>query len=249
METSRPRRLDWPAAAALLFLVVGLASPALASASGERALQHATPPRAVRSVLTVTAVHVSYQLTGAQSDTITSTVTQTVRWDLVKIVQRTVLAGGKDVGKDAATRDTITLTGSGDARPGAFNAAGGGTFVHRHREDRRHSGRHGGDDRDDDRNDIKVRGIYVVTGFIDWRPAGGTLDVADGIGRRAEASAGILTLSVRLFPAEGGHRDGVLTVNARLRGETFDIDGGITLAVDGFFFVQDEGAALFHVQQ
>jgi len=240
METSRPyRRLARPVGIALLFAVIGSAQPALASTS-------AGDIRGDRRSLTYTAVHASYALSGAQSDTITSTVTQTVRWDLVKIVQRTVLAGGKDVGKDAASRDTITLSGSGDARPAAFNAAGGGTFVHRHREERRHSDRHG---EGDDRKDTEVRGIYVVTGFIDWRPAGGTLDVADGIGRREEASAGILTLAVRLFPAGGGHRDGVLTVNARLRNETFDIEGGITLAVDGFFFVQDEGAALFHVQK
>ena len=80
------------------------------------------------------------------------------------------------------------------------------------------------------------RGIYVVTGFIDWRPAGGTLPVADGIGHRSEASAGILTVSVRLFPSEGGHQDGVLTANARLPNETFDVEQGITLAVDGFLF-------------
>jgi hypothetical protein len=241
MEAFRPYRLlARLASLAVLCAIIGSAQPASASTAADN--------NPGRQPLTFTAVHVSYALSGAQSDTITSTVTQTVRWDLIKIVQRTALAGGKAVGNDVASRDTITLNGSGDARPGAFNAAGGGTFVLRHREDRRHSDRQG--DRDD-RNDRRgeVRGIYVVTGFVDWRPAGGTLDVADGIGRREEASAGILTLAVRLFPAEGGHRDGVLTVNARLRDETFDIEGGITLAVDGFFFVQDEGAALFHVQK
>jgi hypothetical protein len=45
----------------------------------------------------------------------------------------------------------------------------------------------------------------------------------------------------------GGHLDGVLTVNSRLPGSAFDVDEGITLAVDGFHFVQDEGRALFHV--
>jgi hypothetical protein len=229
--------------------LAAVAPPALAAGS-QHPSQSASAPRASRPLLAVTAVHASYALAGVQSDTITSTVTQTVRWDLVKVVQRTVLAGGENVGKDAASRDTITHTRSGDARPGALNAAGGGTFVLRQRDHRRD--RHGHDGRDDDRddrNENRIHGIYVVTRFIDWRPAGGTLDVADGIGRRDEASAGILTLAVRLFPAGGGHRDGVLTVNARLRGETFDIEGGITLAVDGFFFQQDEGNALFHVQK
>jgi len=244
MEASRPYRLlARLASLALLCAIIGSAQPAFASTAADN--------NPGRQPLTFTAVHTSYSLSGAQSDTITSTVTQTVRWDLIKIVQRTALVAGKAVGKDVASRDTITLNGSGDARPGAFNAAGGGTFVLRHREDRRHSDRQGDRGDRNDRNDRKgeVRGIYVVTGFVDWRPAGGTLDAADGIGRREEASAGILTLAVRLFPAEGGHRDGVLTVNARLRNETFDIEGGITLAVDGFFFVQDEGAALFHVQK
>jgi hypothetical protein len=237
MEASRPyRRLHLPETA-LLFAMIGSAHPALASTTAGRI-------RDWRQ-LTVTAVHTSYQVTGASSDTITATVTPTVRWDLVKIVQHTVLAGGRDVGKDAASGDTITLTGSGDARPAAKDAAGGGTFVHRHRAPREKSERHR--ERGAPR-EIETRGIYVVTGFIDWQSAGGTLPVADGIGRRSEASAGVLTLSVRLFPSEGGHRDGTLTVNARLPNETFDVEEGITLAVDGFLFVQDGGAALFHVR-
>ena len=239
METSRPyRRLHLPAVA-LVFAAIGSAQPALASPTAAGISDWRQ--------LTVTAVHTSYQVSAAASDAITTTVTQTVRWDLVKVVQQTVLAGGKDVGKDAASRDTITLTGSGDARTATKDAAGGGTFVHRHRDRaaRAHSNRRGERERPEE---IERRGIYVVTAFIDWRPAGGTLPVADGIGRRSEASAGILTLSVRLFPSGGGHQDGVLTVNARLPNETFDIEEGITLAVDGFFFVQDGGAALFHVR-
>jgi len=249
VEASRRRRLQGRAVV-ILFLFAAGAVPALAATESTPSSRSSTSA-ATRRLLTVTAVRTSYSLSGLQSDTNTASVTQTVRWDLVKIVQRTVLAGGENAGKDVATRDTVTLTGSGDARPDAFSAAGGGTFVlrqhdrHRHADDR---GRDGRDDRDDrGRNDHRITGIYVVTGFVDWRPAGGTLDVADGIGRRDEASAGTLTLAVRLFPAGGGHHDGVLTVNARLRNETFDVDGGITLAVDGFFFVQDEGNALFHV--
>lgn len=190
--------------------------------------------------LTVSAVRPSYALTQASSETITATVTPTVRWDLVKFVQQTVLAGGADVGKDQASHDTITLRGTGDARPGENSAAGGGTFVlHRHG----HGGRH-----DDHWADDEVHGIYVVTGFMSWQPAAGALAVNDGIGRASEASAGVLTVSVRLYPAGGGHQDGVLTVNARLPGETFDVQEGITLGVNGFHFVQDGGAALFHIE-
>jgi len=46
----------------------------------------------------------------------------TVRWDLVQIVQGTSLAGGMDVGIDAATGDTFTLTGSGAAEPAEADA-------------------------------------------------------------------------------------------------------------------------------
>jgi hypothetical protein len=203
---------------------------------------------ALASTLTFTAVHTSYQLGAASSSTISDTITDTVnvRWDLVKIVQRTVLAGGKDVARDAASHDTITLTGSGEAEPSEKEAAGGGTFVHRHRASGRRSD-HRGEERDGP--EVEVHGIYVVTKFIDWQPAGGVLEVHDGIGKASEASSGILTLGVRLFPSGGGHRDGVLTVNCRLAGGRFDIEEGITLAVDGFFFVQDEGRTLFHVEK
>jgi hypothetical protein len=199
------------------------------------------------STLTLTAIHTSYQPSAAASGTISDTITDTVsvRWDLVKIVQNTVLAGGTDVARDAATRDTITLTGSGEAEPGEKEAAGGGTFVHRRRAAGRRSDRHG--DEEKDAGEVEAHGIYVVTGFIDWKPAGGRLTENDGIGQAAEATSGILTLKVRLFPAAGGHLDGVLTVNCRLADATFDIEEGVTLAVGGFFFVQDEGRTLFHL--
>jgi hypothetical protein len=155
-----------------------------------------------------------------------------VRWDLVQIIQGTALAGGTDIGKDAATSDTVSLTGSGDAEPAEGNAGGGGTFVHRHA------------------NGTEVaHGVYVVTGFLNWEPAGGTLPVADGIGQAEEARAGILTLTVRLFPSTGGHQDAVLVVNCALPGATLPIEEGITLTVGNLHFEQNGGVTLFHVQK
>jgi len=233
MTSSEPRHRLHHVAGICLFAVVVSARPGLAS------------------TLMLTAVHTSYQPGPTSSLTISDTITDTVnvRWDLVKVVQGTVLAGGKDVGRDAASRDTITLTGSGEAEPGEKEAAGGGTFVHRHRASGRRSD-HRGDEREEkDASEGEVHGIYVVTKFMDWQPDGGKLTINDGIGQASEASSGILTLKVRLFPSGGGHQDGVLTVNCRLPDGRFDINEGITLAIDGFYFVQDEGRTLFHVQK
>ena len=155
-----------------------------------------------------------------------------VRWDLVQIVQATVLAGGTDVGRDMANGDTVSLGGSGDAEPAEGDAFGGGRFVHRHA------------------NLTEVaHGVWVVTGFMSWQPGGGALPIADGIGNASEESAGILTMAVRLFPAGGSPHDAVLSVNCQLPGATFAIVEGITLAVDGFNFVQAGGGTLFHVQK
>ena len=230
MTSPEPKRRFYHVAGICLFAVVVSARPGLAS------------------TLTFTAVHTSYQPGATSSPTISDTITDTVniRWDLVKIVQRTVFAGGNDVGRDGANHDTITLTGSGEAEPGEKEAAGGGTFVHKHRVSG-HRSDHPGEEKD--AREVEVHGIYVITGFMDWQPAGGTLTVADGIGHASEASSGILTLKVRLFPSRGGYQDGVLTVNSRLPGATFDIEEGITLAIDGFYFVQDEGRTLFHMQK
>jgi len=155
-----------------------------------------------------------------------------VRWDLPQIVMGTALVGGLDTGRDASSGDIVTLTGSGDAEPAEKDAAGGGTFVHRHA------------------NGTEVaHGVYLVTGFVSWQPAGGALPIADGIGHVSETSAGILMMTVRLFPSGGSHVDGVLGVDCHLLGATFDIEEGITLAVDGFHFVQNTGVTLFHLQK
>ena len=97
-----------------------------------------------------------------------------------------------------------------------------------------------------------AQGAYVVTGFISWQPAGGSLSgvgLTDGIGHESEQSAGILTLAVRLFPATGGSQEGILHVNCELPGDSFAIEEGIALAVDGFYFLQHGGFTLIHVQK
>ena len=51
-----------------------------------------------------------------------------VRWDFLVIANGVAVAGGTDVSTDAATKDTLALTGSGHAEPRENEAAGGGTL-------------------------------------------------------------------------------------------------------------------------
>jgi len=161
-----------------------------------------------------------------------------VRFDLPQILQNTVLAGGKDVGVDGPTGDTVELTGSGEFTPGIGNAAGGGTFVHKH----------------SDGTEV-AHGVWVVTGFATWRPGGGSLPsiLTDGIGEITETSAGIVALHVRLVP-EGGESslNAILEVHCHLPGASFDTEEGIRLIVGPFVFDQDpvlHGVTLFHILQ
>ena len=157
----------------------------------------------------------------------------TVRWDLVQIVRGTALAGGVDVGIHAATGDTFTLTGSGDAEPAEADATGGGIIVHHFAA-----------------TNTDSMGVYVVTGFIGWQPGGGQLLVADGIGHASEASSGVLKMAIRIFLTSGAFRDGTLTVNCRLPGATVDVEEGIQLTIAGTLnVVQHSGVTLFHIQK
>jgi hypothetical protein len=157
----------------------------------------------------------------------------TVRWDLVQIVQGTALAGGASVARDAATGDTFTLTGSGDAEPAEGDAAGGGTVVH-------HFSATG----------VEVHGVYVVTAFISWEPGGGQLAVADGIGHASEASAGVLKMAINIFvPGRPNPVSATLTVNCHLPGATVDVEEGIEFSVGAFDAKQNGGVTLFHVQK
>ncbi len=157
-----------------------------------------------------------------------------LRWDLVQIVQGVVLAGGTDIGRDAASGDTVSLTGSGDARPGKHKATGGGTFVHKHAK-----------------GSEVAHGVYVVTGFKSFVNAGGSLvgtGLTDGIDELKNTTGGVLSLNVRLMPASGGSANGVLEVHCELPGSR-PVTEGIRLSVLTFNFVQNSGATLFHILQ
>jgi hypothetical protein len=167
-----------------------------------------------------------------------------VRWDLVQVTQGVVLAGGIDVASDMPSGDKVSLTGSGQAEPPRSDdheddhdkgrANGGGTFVHKHA------------------NGTEVaHGVYFVTGFVSWRPAGGSLARAltDGVGEIDETTSGILTMNVHIVPDGHPALDGVLSVHCDLPGATFPIKEGVSLTVGPFHFVQVEhdGFTLLHI--
>ncbi len=156
-----------------------------------------------------------------------------LRWDLVTIIQNVVLSGGQDMAHDAASGDTVTLTGSGQALPKKGTATGGGTFVHKHA---------GGSE--------VAHGVYHVTGFKSFRAAGGSLvgtGRIDGIGTLKQTTGGILSLGVTLLPSGGGSHEAVLAVNCHLPGSEFPVTEGVSLSVGSFAFKQAGGGTLFHV--
>jgi hypothetical protein len=157
----------------------------------------------------------------------------TVRWDLIRIQQGTALVGGEDIAVHAASGDTFTLTGSGDAEPAERDASGGGTIVHHFAA-----------------TNVDSAAVYLVTGFIDWQPGGGQLELADGIGHAAEASSGVLKMAIRIYLPSGAVRDATLTVNSQLPGSSLNLTEGIELTILGTPFVDmapGGGATLFHV--
>ena len=155
-----------------------------------------------------------------------------LRWDLIQIVQGVVLAGGTDVARDAATGDTVSLTGSGQSRPRQHKADGGGTFLHKHP------------------NGSEVaHGVYLVTGFKSFVNGGGSLvgtGLTDGIDELKHTTGGLLSMNVHLMPASGGSLSGVLEVHCSLPGGKPETEG-VRLSVATFKFVQDTGFTLFHV--
>jgi hypothetical protein len=155
-----------------------------------------------------------------------------LRWDLVKIVQGTVLAGGTNVGRDATTNDTVTLTGTGEARPDDGRAAGGGTFLHQHQ----------------DGSEV-AHGVYVVSGFNSFKNGGGSLvgtGLRDGIGHLKQTDSGILSMNITLFPSGGASLSAKLIVECAAPGDTSGAEEGFRLNVGSFHFTQAGGVTLFH---
>ncbi len=160
---------------------------------------------------------------------------QNVRWDFVQVLPAgaptTGIPGGTNTGRDAATGDTIDLTGSGGAIPALGVATGGGTFVHRLSN-----------------GSVFAQGFYVVTGFVSWERRTGTFPLPnDGIGNISQASAGLLTLNVRFFSSGGSPVDGVLTIHCHFPTTPGPNDEGFDLTVLSLHFVQAGGVTLFHV--
>jgi hypothetical protein len=155
-----------------------------------------------------------------------------LRWDLVHFPQH-VLLPGQDMAKDASSADVITLTGSGEVQPKKRTATGGGTFVHNHA----------------DGTEV-AHGVYTVTGFTSFTPAGGTLvglPLSDGIGTLDQTMGGELTLEVALMPSGGGSLAGTLEVDCTIPGVELPIEEGVNLSVGSFHFEKAGGATIFHV--
>jgi hypothetical protein len=173
-----------------------------------------------------------------------------VRWDLLQVVNGVAVAGGTTLSTDAATKDTLALTGSGQAEPREKEAAGGGTFLHRHAD-----------------GSVVAKGSYFVTGFVRWQPLRGgnfaKTGLVDGIGNgtgatpdEREPSSGILTVKVQFVPdgvAPGAGINGVLSVHCVLPDTVGGDFEGVTVTVASFNFTATEnadpnahGITLFH---
>ncbi len=161
-----------------------------------------------------------------------------LRWDLAQVIQLTVLAGGSVQARDATTHDTVTLTGSGEARPGDRTAAGGGTFMHRH----------------EDGSEV-AHGVYVVTAFNSFTDGHGSLSntpLSDGIGHKNQSDSGILRLGIKAVLPSGRSIAAKLGVECALPGDTSGAVEGITLDVTvaghSFHFrqVPEGGVTVFH---
>ena len=162
----------------------------------------------------------------------------TLRFDVVQFAGDpglTVFAGGTALSRDATTGDAVVLTGSGQAKPGQGDAAGGGTFVHRHS------------------NGVLVaQGVWIANSVASWEQVDGTLvgaGLTDGIGHIDATAAGNLRLNVTLVPdGAGGSLTGVVTIHCQLIGSPETQQEGVSLDVGPFHFVpvHDEGFTLFH---
>jgi hypothetical protein len=183
----------------------------------------------------------------AGSDAATGSQTRRfVRWDFPQFQANYVVSGGEVVSTDDATGDTATLTGSGQAEPFEAEAAGGGTFVHRHAD-----------------GSIAASGIYRVIRFIRWTPLfGGTFEgtgLVDTIGNgtgaipdESEEHSGILVMKVQFVPLKDGEPigsvNGRLRINCDLPGTTVFVPEGVVVRIPSFdlVFRPTSGVTLFH---
>jgi hypothetical protein len=155
----------------------------------------------------------------------------TYRYDLVQIVQNTVLSGGSDQATDATSHDTVTLTGSGQFKPGPGDATGGGTFVHQHAD-----------------GTVVAHGVWVVTGFVSWQNLGGSLagtGLTNGIAHNGDETGGIVTLNVSIMPASGSPHNATLVVQCNLPGASPPTTEGVVLNSGPFHFTPSGGATVF----
>jgi hypothetical protein len=153
-----------------------------------------------------------------------------LRWDLVAVGGGAVVPTGTDVATDAATSDTLSVTGSGFAQPDEGRASGGGTFVHRHA----------------DGSEV-AHGLYVVTGFNSFTAGGGSLaptGLTDAIGRIDRTTGGVLSVNFRVA---GAPVTGVLEIHCTLPGGSPDTEGiRVVVSQFGLDFKQTNGFTLFH---
>ncbi len=165
----------------------------------------------------------------------------TVRFDVVQFANAgpegtAILAGGSALAEDDATGDTVTVTGTGQAKGGGDDASGGGTFVHRHSN-----------------GSLVASGVWVADSVAGWEPANGSLaglGLTDGIGHIEDTSGGVLFLNVTLLPDAGGSLPAILGIHCVLPGSTNpSIEEGVSLEAGPFHFeqVEEGGATLFHV--
>lgn len=167
---------------------------------------------------------------------------RSLRWDIVdvRLAAKQVIPTGSATSKDAATGDTITITGSGHFTPSNRRAAGGGTFAHKKAD-----------------GSVVAQGFYRVTKFRSFRAGGGkapplTGNIATGQGSPLD---GTLRFNVQVVPEVDGKpqaaQAGVLSVYCFFPKNKIGLtheDEGFTLNVGSFQFrqVHDGGFTVFH---
>ena len=156
----------------------------------------------VRLAVAVAAIAVAGIVTAASG--VTRPGARGLRWDFldVNLATKQIVPGGTDTSKDAATGDTLSLTGTGQFTPSRKLASGGGSFVHKHAD-----------------GSVVAQGFYYVTGFRSYRVGGGEppkgfVDrVARGQGTPLD---GILIMTIRMVPVVDGKPQAAQTATLRI---------------------------------